>query len=192
MNAKGLQRFNALVESFSTLPTVGRKSALRLAFHLCMKDRLAAMKLAHNIENALRFIRSCKQCGSLSENELCEICTDPERQKTLLCITQSPKDVLIIEESKSYDGLYFILNELDENTLARLRKMIEEMGVKELVFALTHSLNSDATIFFIEERLKDLKLRFTKIAQGIPSGVNLENVDFVSLRQALIFRTAMD
>ncbi|ARJ56703.1 recombination mediator RecR [Campylobacter cuniculorum] len=192
MKLKGLEKFNSLVESFANLPTIGKKTALRLAFHLCMNEPLEGMKLAHNIENALRFIRPCEQCGALSENELCEICTDLERQRSLLCITQSPKDVLVIEESQSYNGLYFILNELDENTIQRLRKMIQNMGVKELIFALTHSLNSDAMIFFIEEKLKDLNLKLSKIAQGIPNGVNLENVDFISLRQALIFRTHID
>lgn len=192
MNPKGLEKFNALVESFANLPTIGRKTALRLAFHLCMNNHLEGIKLAHNIENALRFIKPCEQCGALSENELCEICTDLERERSLLCITESPKDVLVIEESKSYNGLYFILNELDENTIERLRKMIKDLGVKELIFALTHSINSDATIFFLEERLKDLNLKLSKIAQGIPNGVNLENVDFISLRQALTFRTHID
>lgn len=192
MHPKGLEKFNALVESFASLPTIGRKTALRLAFHLCMNDRLEGMKLANNIENALRFTRFCEQCGSLSENELCEVCTDLERQRTLLCVIQSPRDVLVIEESKSYNGLYFILNELDENTMEKLRKMIEKLGVKELIFALTHGLNSDATIFFIEERLKDLNLKLSKIAQGIPNGVNLENVDFISLGRALTFRTHID
>lgn len=192
MSLKGLEKFNALVESFASLPTIGRKTALRLAFHLCMNDRLEGMRLAHDIENALRFTKSCHQCGSLSENELCEVCADLERQRTLLCITQSPKDVLVIEESKSYNGLYFVLSELDESTIERLRNMIEKLGVKELIFALTHGLNSDATIFFIEERLKDLNLKLSKIAQGIPNGVNLENVDFISLGQALTFRTHID
>lgn len=192
MHPKGLEKFNALVESFASLPTIGRKTALRLAFHLCMNDRLEGMKFANNIENALRFTRFCEQCGSLSENELCEVCTDLERQRTLLCVIQSPRDVLVIEESKSYNGLYFILNELDENTMEKLRKMIEKLGVKELIFALTHGLNSDATIFFIEERLKDLNLKLSKIAQGIPNGVNLENVDFISLGRALTFRTHID
>ncbi len=189
---KGLEKFDALVESFANLPTIGKKTALRLAFHLCLNDPLEAMKLAHNIENALRFVKTCEQCGALSENELCEICTDEERQKNLLCITQSPKDVLVIEDSKSYNGLYFILNELDEEHIERLRKMAQKMQTKELIFAFTHGLNTDATIFYLEERLKDLNLKFSKIAQGIPNGVNLENVDFISLRQALIFRTPVD
>ncbi|ENG0653871.1 recombination protein RecR [Campylobacter coli] len=186
---KGLEKFNELVESFANLPTIGKKTAIRLAYHLCINNQIDGMKLAHNIENAIRFIKPCEQCGALSENELCEICSDDERDKNCLCIVQSPKDVLVIEESKSYGGLYFVLDELNDEKLAQLRQMILKLQSKELIFAFTHNLNSDAMIFYIEDRLKDLNLQFSKIAQGIPSGVNLENVDFISLNKAINFRT---
>lgn len=171
MTHKGIEKFNELVESFAKLPTIGKKTAIRLAYHICTGNQLEGMKLAHNIENAIRFIKPCQQCGSLSENELCEICTDDERDKNCLCIVQSPKDVLVIEESKSYGGLYFVLDELNDEKLAQLRQMILKLQSKELIFAFTHNLNSDAMIFYIEDRLKDLNLQFSKIAQGIPSGV---------------------
>ncbi|EIX2570225.1 recombination protein RecR [Campylobacter coli] len=189
MTHKGIEKFNELVESFAKLPTIGKKTAIRLAYHISTGNQLEGMKLAHNIENAIRFIKPCQQCGSLSENELCEICTDDERDKNCLCIVQSPKDVLVIEESKSYGGLYFVLDELNDEKLAQLRQMILKLQSKELIFAFTHNLNSDAMIFYIEDRLKDLNLQFSKIAQGIPSGVNLENVDFISLNKAINFRT---
>lgn len=189
MNHKGLEKFNELVQSFASLPTIGKKTAIRLAYHLCIKSPLEGTKLAHNIENALRFIRFCKRCGALSENELCEICSDEGREKKLLCIVENPKDVLILEESGSFQGLYFVLDELSEEKIAKLRAHITALQSEEVIFALTHSVSSDAIIFFIEEQLKDLALKFSKIAQGIPSGVHLENVDFISLHQALNFRT---
>lgn len=189
MTHKGVEKFNELVESFANLPTIGKKTAIRLAYHICIANQLEGMKLAHNIENAIRFIKPCQQCGALSENELCEICTDEERDKNFLCIVQSPKDVLVIEESKSYGGLYFVLDDLNDEKLAQLRQMILKLQSKELIFAFTHNLNSDAMIFYIEDKLKDLNLQFSKIAQGIPSGVNLENVDFISLNKAINFRT---
>lgn len=192
MSIKGIEKFNELVESFSKLPTIGKKTAIRLAYHICTNNPLESMKLAHNIENALRFIKPCKQCGSLSENELCEICIDEERDKDILCVVQSPKDVLILEESKSYNGFYFVLDDLNDEKLSNLRQMILQLHSKELIFAFTHSLNSDAMIFFVEERLKDLNLKFSKIAQGIPSGVNLENVDHISLHKAISYRTKIE
>ena len=179
MAYKGLEKFNELVESFANLPTIGKKTAIRLALYICMQNPLEGMKLSHNIENALRFIKSCRQCGALSENELCEICTDTQRDENLICLVENAKDILILEESGGYNGFYFVLNELNE----------EKLKSKELIFALTHSVHSDATIFFIEENLKNLELKLSKIAQGIPSGVNLENVDFISLHRAINFRT---
>ncbi|HEC1890769.1 recombination protein RecR [Campylobacter sp. US18a] len=188
--AKGLEKFNELVESFANLPTIGKKTAIRLAYHLCINNQIDGMKLAHNIENAIRFIKPCEQCGALSENELCEICSDGERNKNILCIVESPKDILTLEESQSYNGLYFVLDDLSEEKLEKLKQIILKLNTSELIFALTHSINSDATIFFIEDKFKGLNnLTFSKIAQGIPSGVNLENVDLISLNKAMNFRT---
>lgn len=192
MAIKGIEKFNNLVESFASLPTIGKKTAIRLAYYICTSNHLEGMKLAHNIENALRFIKPCTQCGALSENELCDICTDENRQKDLICIIQSPKDVLILEESNSYNGFYFVLENLEEEKIQKLISMIKKNNTKELIFAFTHSINSDTMIFFIEEKLKNLNLKFSKIAQGIPSGVNLENVDFISLHQAINFRTNIE
>lgn len=101
-----------------------------------------------------RFIKNCKQCGALSENELCEICTDTQRDENLICLVENAKDILILEESGGYNGFYFVLNELNEEKLSKLKAMIEKLKSKELIFALTHSVHSDATIFFIEENLK--------------------------------------
>lgn len=191
MKHKNSEKFNELVQSFANLPTIGKKTAIRLAYFVSMKNHLLGTKLAHDIENAIRFIKPCEKCGSLSENELCEICTDTERDRSILCIVENAKDVLILEESGSFDGLYFVLDELDDEKIAKLRQMLQEFGVKELVFALTHSVNSEAMSLFIEDKLKDLNLNFSKIAQGIPSGVNLENVDFISLHKAMVFRTKL-
>lgn len=191
MKHKNSEKFNELVQSFASLPTIGKKTAIRLAYFVSMKNHLLGTKLAHDIENAIRFIKPCAKCGSLSENELCEICTDSERDTTMLCVVESAKDVLILEESASFDGLYFVLDELNDEKVAKLRAMIQEFDVKEIVFALTHSVNAEAMGFFIEDKFKDLNLHFSKIAQGIPSGVNLENVDFISLHKAMVFRTKL-
>lgn len=189
---KGIEKFNELVQSFANLPTIGKKTALRLAYFICMENNLSGVKLAHDIENAIRFIKPCIKCGGLSENEFCEICIDENRNKDLICIVESPKDILTIEDSKAYNGLYFVLENTEENTIKKLENMINDFNVKELIFALTHNINSDACIFFIEEKLKHLNLKFSKIAQGIPNGVGLENVDFISLNKAINFRTYID
>ena len=187
----GSEKFNELVQSLASLPSIGRKTALRLAYHLS-SHHIFALKLAQDIENATRFIKPCMQCGNLCEDELCEICIDENRDKNLLCVVQSPKDVLILEVSGSFEGLYFVLESLEESQILRLRAMIEKNLCKELIFALTQELGAEAIIFFIEERLKDMNLHFSQIAQGIPSGVSLENVDFMSLHKAISFRTKLE
>ena len=185
---RGLETFNKLVEALEKLPTVGKKSAVRFAYHLVLNDTFGAMKLSSAIENAIKHIRACEKCGGLSEHEICDICLDDRRDHHKLCIVESAKDILVLEEHKLFDGTYFVLSSLDESAILKLEALVKE-GAKELIFALTPSLANDALIFFIEDKLKAYNLTFTKIAQGVPTGVHLENVDMLSLSKALEART---
>jgi recombination protein RecR len=180
----GLEKFLHLIEALENLPSVGKKSATRLAYHICMGDQFSGMKLAHAIESALATIRKCRQCGSMSEDELCSICVDDERDSELLCIVENAKDILLMEENGIFNGRYFVLSALEEEALDLLSQRVSE-GVKEVIFALTPSIATDALILYVEDRLKSFDLNFTKIAQGVPTGVSLENVDMVSLTRAL-------
>lgn len=182
---KGLEKFYDLVEAFEKLPSVGKKSAQRLAYHIIMNDNFLGLKLAHCIEDAINHIKRCSLCGSISEHEVCDICLDDTRQKSRLCIVQSAKDIFIIEESRQYDGFYFVLSEIEELALKKLRQFIENFQTKEILFAITPSLSNDAFILFIEDQLKNYDLQFSKIAQGVPTGVSLENVDILSLAKAI-------
>lgn len=185
---RGMEKFNNLVEAFESLPTVGKKSALRFAYHLVLHDTFNAMKLSHAIESAIKSIRKCERCGSLSEHEICDICLDELRDMRKLCVVESAKDIFVLEEHKLFDGKYFVLEDLTPECIERLEMLIKE-GVTEVIFALTPSLASDALILFIEDKLKNFGLVFTKIAQGVPTGVHLENVDMLSLSKALESRT---
>lgn len=185
---RGLEKFNKLVEAFESLPTVGKKSALRFAYHAVLNDTFGAMKLSSAIESAIKSIRKCEQCGSLSEHEICDICLDERRDGHKLCIVESAKDIFVLEEHKLFDGKYFVLSSLEEDVLFKLEGVVKN-GVKEVIFAFTPSMASDGLIFYIEEKLKEHPLMFTKIAQGVPTGVHLENVDMLSLSKALESRT---
>ena len=180
-----LESFHNLVEAFSSLPTVGKKSAMRYAYHVVLNDAFGAMKLSHAIEKAVRTLRRCELCGSVSEHELCDVCLDEDRNRELLCVVESAKDVLILEENGAYEGCYFVLDDLEEATIDRLKNLVKKREVQEIVFALTPGLSSDGIILYIEEKLQDLHVNFTKIAQGVPTGVQLENVDTLSLSKAL-------
>ena len=169
---KGLEKFYELVEAFESLPTIGKKSALRLAYHIVMNDNYCGIKIAHSIENALKNITKCVRCGSMSEHEICEFCLDESRDNTKLCIVQSAKDIFVIEE-------------LDQEVLDSLHKFINDNEVENILFAITPSIANDAFILFIEDKLKNHNIKFTKIAQGVPTGVSLENVDILSLSKAI-------
>lgn len=164
------------------LPMIGKKSARNVALHLVSVDRFAALRLAHAIESAVANVRLCASCQNLSENELCGVCADDERDRTKLCVVLSAKDILTLEESGFYNGRYFVYT--GESNFALLEAMIKE-GAQELIFAFAPSIQNDALIYFIEEQLAVFGLSFTKIAQGIPTGVSLENVDSLSLSRAL-------
>ncbi|AXX87044.1 recombination mediator RecR [Malaciobacter marinus] len=182
---KGLEKFYELVEAFESLPTIGKKSALRLAYHIVMNDNYCGIKLAHSIENAIKNITKCTRCGSMSEHEICEFCLDDSRNEKILCIVQSAKDIFIIEESKKFDGLYFVIEDLDEQSIDKLIDLVRENRVSDILFAITPSLANDAFILFIEDKLKNFDINFMKIAQGVPTGVSLENVDLISLSKAI-------
>ena len=182
---KGLEKFYDLVDAFESLPTIGKKSALRLAYHIVMNDSYSGIKIAHSIENALRNIKKCIKCGSMSEHEICEVCLDDSRERSKVCIVQSAKDIFVIEDSNQFDGLYFVLEELEPSALDLLDSFIKENEIREILFAITPSLSNDAFILYIEDKLKDKNISFTKIAQGVPTGVSLENVDILSLAKAI-------
>jgi recombination protein RecR len=182
---KGLEKFNDLVESFEMLPSIGKKSALRLAYYLVTENSYAGMKLSHTIQTAISSIRQCKQCFNMSENELCDICLDDERDDQVLCIVQNGKDIFLIENSKQFNGRYFVLESLEEHILDNLIYLVSTQNINQILFAVTPSLANDAFILYIEDRLKDFTITFTKIAQGVPTGVSLENVDLLSLSKAI-------
>jgi len=186
---KGLEKFYDLVESFEMLPAIGKKSAIRLAYYIVTENTYVGMKLAHSIETAIRDIRQCTQCNAMSENEICEICLDNTRDETTLCIVQSAKDIFIIEESRQFHGKYFVIESLEDDIIKKLLKLVQNTNVRNILFAVTPSLANDAFILYIEDRLKNTDIEFTKIAQGIPTGVSLENVDILSLSKAITGKT---
>ena len=189
MSKKGLDNFYSLVESFENLPSIGKKSALRLAYYIVYENTYAGLNLAHSIENAIATITKCTVCNNMSEHEVCDICLDDDRDDTNLCIVQSAKDIFIMEDSKQYDGKYFALEALNNDEINKLIKLVEKKNIKTILFAITPSLANDAFILYIEDKLERFEISFTKIAQGIPTGVSLENVDILSLSKAINGRT---
>ena len=181
---RSLEKFNRLVDALQSLPAIGQKSATRLAYHMVMHDSFGALKLAHAIENAITSLKKCRSCGGLSEDELCPICSDDRRNHEVLCIVENAKDILTFEENGLFDGRYFVLGSIEELDISHLRGVVKS-GIKEVIFALTPSIANQGVILYIEDKLIGCDVRFSRIAQGVPTGVSLENIDILSLTKAL-------
>jgi len=179
-----LEKFERLVDALQELPSVGKKSATRLAYYMVMNDSFAGLKIANAIEDALGSLKKCVSCGGMSEDELCFVCSDEQRDSSVLCIVENAKDILLLEENGLFDGKYFVLESLEELSVSHLEEIVKN-GVNEIVFALTPSISNDAVILYIEDKLSNYDVKFSKIAQGVPTGVSLENIDILSLTRAL-------
>lgn len=187
MNYK-LDKFEKLVESLENLPTIGKKSAIKLAYHLVLSDSFNALKLAHNIEDAIQSLQRCQKCFNISEDEICKICDD-EFRDPVLCVVQSPKDIEIIEQSGQFKGRYYVIDSIQMLDMEHLKEVAKEN--EEVIFAFSPSVANDSMILYIEDKLSDLEINFSKIAQGVPTGVSLESIDMLSLSHALKSRTVV-
>ncbi len=181
---KSSTKFAELVDLFAALPTVGRKSAFKIAYHLLFEDNFKAVKLSHLVEEAVRSVQKCEVCGNITEDEICHICADEERDEKRLCIVSSAKDIFSLELSGGYDGRYFVFEEMRATLVDKLEECVKG-GVEEVIFAFTPSVESDGLIVYLEDRLSKYDTTFTKIAHGVPTGVAFENIDTVSLARAI-------
>lgn len=186
-----------LVEALRCLPGVGPKSAQRMAYYLLQRDQPGALRLSSALSEAIGRIRHCDRCNNFTELQVCELCASPRRDETLLAIVESPADLVMIEQTHSYNGLYFVLmgrlSPLDgvgpkEIHLDRLIKRAADGLVREVVIATNFTVEGEATAHYIAEVLRAKHLRVTRIARGLPVGGELEHVDAGTIAQALIER----
>ena len=193
-------RFDQLVQALRILPSVGPKSAQRMALHLIMKNKQGAVGLAHALNEATSYIHECSLCHSLTEDEVCNICLSSERDETLLCVVESPADVMAIEQSGSFRGKYHVLgghlSPLDgigpeEVGIPFVVQRLSDGQVKEVVLATNATVEGQATAHYLVEATRHLPLKMTRIAQGVPQGGELEYVDSHTLSQALHNRMQM-
>jgi len=184
-----------LINSLKCLPGVGAKSAQRMAFHLLERNRIGGTKLANSLSQAMENIGHCQQCRNFTEDESCEICQSPKRQlKEQLCIVESPGDVIAIEQTGEYQGLYFVLmGHLspidgigpDDLGLDILERQLVSGQFKEVILATNPTVEGEATAHFIAELAKKHQVNISRIAHGVPIGGELEYVDGNTLSHAL-------
>jgi recombination protein RecR len=189
-----------LIETLRCLPGVGPKSAQRMAFHLLEKDRKGGAALADSLQKALDGVGRCQRCRMFADAELCPICASPARDRSLLCIVESPADVAAIEQSGSYRGCYFVLmghlSPLDgigpdELGFAQLAALLGEGGVKEAILATNTTVEGEATAHVIAEIATRHQVKSSRIAHGVPVGGELEYVDGGTLAHALAGRHSL-
>ena len=196
-SAKGLER---LVEALRVLPGVGPRSAQRMAYHLLQRDRNGAEQLARALTDALSRVRHCALCNNYTEDEICALCRSPRRDRTQLCVVETPADLAMVEQTSAYAGMYFVLmgrlSPLDgvgprDIGLEKLLARATEGEVAEVVLATNFTNEGEATAHYIAELLRSRNVRVSRIARGVPLGGELEYVDAGTLSQALLDRRGM-
>ena len=190
-------RLTGLIDALKCMPGVGQKSAQRIAFHLLERDRDGARALAEALKAAADTIGHCRRCRMLTENELCSICEAPGRDAELVCVVESPADVMAVEDATGYRGHYFVLmghlSPLDgigpaELGLDMLERRLEDGGVREMIIATNPTVEGDATAHYLGELAARHGIAASRIAHGVPLGGELEYVDGGTLSHAFYGR----
>jgi len=185
---------DALARALRGLPGVGPKAAQRMALHLLQHDRDGAIRLAHALQHAATTVRNCERCNTFTEDALCALCRSPKRDPSLLCVVETPADLMMVEQTQAYSGLYYVLmgrlSPLDgigpkEIRLDRLIKRATDGVVKEAVLATNFTNEGEATAHYIGEMLTARGLKVSRLARGVPVGGELEYVDSGTLAQAM-------
>lgn len=185
---------NKLINELSRLPGIGGKTAQRLAFHILSMSDEEAFALADAIKDAKQNMKFCSVCGNLTDTDPCAICSDPKRDKSTICVVESPKDVIAMEKIREYRGYYHVLHgvisPMDEKgpediNLQSLIVRLRDEAVKELIIATNPTIEGEATAVYIARLIKPSGIKVTRIAHGIPVGGDLEYADEVTLLKAI-------
>lgn len=183
-----------LIDSFARLPGVGKKSAARLAFYALNMSESEADKFLDSIKTAREQIHTCPVCQNFTDKEVCPVCKGENRDKTVICVVESPKDVMVIEKTRDYSGLYHVLHGVisptdgigpDDIKLKELISRLASGEVKEIIMATNPSLEGEATASYISRLVKPMGVTVSRLAYGIPVGGTLEFTDSVTLAKAL-------
>lgn len=183
-----------LIEGFMRLPGIGPKTAQRLAFFVLKMEEEDVLDLAKSLVRAKRDLRLCSVCNNISDREICSVCNDKHRDRSTICVVQDPRDVMAMERTREYNGLYHVLHGAispmegigpDELKIPELLKRLEDETVQELILATNPNIEGEATAMYLAKLVKPFGLRVTRIAHGLPVGGDLEYADEVTLTKAL-------
>ncbi len=187
------------VEELAKLPGIGRKTALRLVLHLLKEETTETQSLSEALVKMREDITYCKNCHNISDTEICNICANPLRDRNMLCVVSDIRDVIAIENTGQYKGLYHVLGGVispiegigpSDLTIGSLVERMADSEVKEVLLAISPTMEGDTTAFYITRKLRDFKVRITTIARGVPVGGELEYTDEITLGRSIIERTS--
>ena len=194
------QLLGKAVDEFATLPGIGRKTALRLVLNLLRQPTERADSLSEAIRKVRHDVRYCKVCHNISDTEVCPICSDNRRDASLICVVENVQDVMAIENTQQYNGLYHVLGGVispmdgigpSDLEIESLVRRVEAGGVSEVIFALASTMEGDTTNYYISRRLQPTGVRTSVIARGISVGDELEYTDEVTLGRSILNRTPL-
>lgn len=192
------KHIEAAVNAFASLPGIGKKTALRLVLHLVDREKEITEQFANDILKMRQEIKQCKKCHNLSDDQLCVICADQRRQQKLICVVESIRDVMAIENTGQYRGLYHVLGGVispiegvgpDQLNIASLMERVDQEGVEEIIMAVSPTIEGDTTIFFLNKQLQSRPVRVSTIARGVAFGGELEYADGLTLGRSILART---
>ena len=192
---------NKLVDEFGKLPGIGPKTAERLAFHILKADAPSALALADAIRDVKTKIRRCRVCSNLSEGDLCQVCTDTRRDRSLICVVEQPKDVISLEKTGTCKWIYHVLGghiaplegiEPGDLTIHQLVGRVHDGNVKELIMATNPNMAGDGTALYISSLLRTTGVKITRLARGLPTGTTIEYASGKMLNDAIIGRQVLD
>ncbi len=188
-----------LIDAFTFLPGIGEKTAQRFVYHMLEHNREAGKKLSALLQTTLETVGECEECRMFSESKLCSVCCDDTRDKTSVCVVENPSSLMAIEKSTSFSGVYFVLHGClspldgigpEHIRLDLLKGQVEKHAVKEIVLAIGATVEGNVTAHVIHEFMASPNIQITRLAQGVPSGGELEYIDATTLAQA--FDTRQD
>jgi recombination protein RecR len=201
MSSAYTKSLNRLIEEFGKLPGVGPKTAERLAFHILKAKPAEAMALAKAISDVKNKTKHCKICYNLSEETICRICSDPRRDKSLICVVEQPKDLIALEKTGACKWVYHVLGghiaplegiEPDDLTINKLVERVRKGDVKEVIMATNPNMAGDGTVLYISSLLKSTGVEITRLARGLPTGSTIEYASGKMLTDAIIGRQELE
>jgi recombination protein RecR len=201
MSSAYTESLNKLIEEFGRLPGIGPKTAERLAFHVLKSDAPEALALAEAIRDVKTKIKRCQICWNLSEADVCQICSDPRRDTSLICVVEQPKDVISLEKTGACKWLYHVLGghiaplegvEASDLTIDQLVERVRGGAVREIVMATNPNLEGDGTSLYISSLLRPLGVKITRLARGLPTGSTIEYASGKILTDAILGRQELE